>query len=136
MCWCKHRVLVCTPPHFKMLCTFPGLEFQAVKDRRHRLSPPLSSCREHCFISSIPFFIKTHSNIISVTLKNGGNFVIASCSVAMVTSEVYTERRWPEHAQAVSRNSSRIMFVCTCRCAEMPVCQKKKKKKKNWRGEE
>lgn len=47
----------------------------------------------------------------------------------MVTSEIYTKRRWPEHAQAVSRNSSRIMFVCMCRCAERPVCQKKEKKK-------
>lgn len=44
----------------------------------------------------------------------------------MVTSEIYTERLWPEHAQAVSRNSSGIMFVCMCRCADTCVCQKKR----------
>lgn len=43
----------------------------------------------------------------------------------MVTSEIYTEQLRPEHAQAVSRNSSRIMFVCMCRCADVRVCQKK-----------
>lgn len=46
----------------------------------------------------------------------------------MVTSEIYTKRLRPEHAQAVSRNSSRIMFVCTCRCADVRVCQKKERR--------
>lgn len=45
----------------------------------------------------------------------------------MVTSEIYAERLRPEHAQAVSGNSSRIMFVCMCRCADARVCQKRKK---------
>lgn len=45
----------------------------------------------------------------------------------MVTSEIYTEQLRPEHAQAVSRNSSRIMFACMCRCADASVRQKKRK---------
>lgn len=61
----------------------------------------------------------------------------------MVTSEIYTKRLRPEHAQAFSRNSSRIMFVCTCRCADVRVCQKKKggggrpreRKEGGWGGE-
>lgn len=54
----------------------------------------------------------------------------------MVTSEIYTERLWPEHAQAVSRNSSGIMFVCMCRCADTCVCQKKRGGCGNDEGEE
>lgn len=52
--------------HYKILDAFPG--FQTAEDGRHT-SSPCSSLTEHSFIFSIHFSIRTHSNIISVTLK-------------------------------------------------------------------
>lgn len=52
----------------------------------------------------------------------------------MVTSEIYTKQLCPEHAQAVSRNSGRIMFACMCRCADASVRQKKEKGRWGWVG--
>lgn len=45
----------------------------------------------------------------------------------MVTSRIYSEELPAGHEQAVSRNSSKEMFVWSCRCADRSVCQKGEK---------
>lgn len=43
----------------------------------------------------------------------------------MVTSRIYSEEVPAGHEQAVSRNSSKEVFVWTCRCADRSVCQER-----------